>query len=199
MAEPRVSPGLARAVADALQLFVNQWPKADSLAVWHRSPEQRQAMINHWGRNLIGITYDAITDAASRWLGDPNHIVSNTRLLIPTPATFAKYARQVDRTHFRAHVPTGPTPDILPGRAHDLGVRAYRILGSWPAVSLVSEELLKLAPDREAEQRIRQHRIGTKPSDPWPRVEHFDEAIEIVRARLERMEAERAIAQRVPA
>ena len=198
MSPIKPSPAMAKAITEALQVFTAQWPRVQSLSGWYHSAEKREDLIVTWARACVGITVDAIPDAARRWLADPQHIISSSRLQIPNPATFAKYARGVDRQYYRATVPVGPKPAGLPGRAHDFGRRAYQELGSWAAVSLVNDELLRLAPDADAERRIREHRIGLHPSDPWPRVEHFDEAVRLVKARLA-LAAEQNAQQRVPA
>lgn len=188
------SPALTKATTDVLEFFARQFPRVNTLKGWSKSPEARAELISTWSRALMqhSVTIGAVMDAAHRWMADPQHIVDNARTLIPTAASFGKYARDVDRQYHRAHQPSGPRPTNLPGRAHDLGKRAYAVLKSWPAVMLVNDELLKLAPDAAAMKRIRENRVGLQPTDPWPRLEHYDQAVEIVRAKLERRAAKDA-------
>lgn len=191
----RPAPALAKEVSDMLQFFANQFPRAHVFHAWTHSPEQRNDLISTWARELTSVTLAAIGDAAQRWMADASHSESNSRTKIPTAASFAKYAKQVDRQFFRMAAPAGPQSTKKHGRAHDMLKRAYAVLQSWPASYLVVEELRKLAPDAAADWRVVNAHYGTLPTDPWPRVEHFDQAVEIVRAKLERRAARDAAAQ----
>lgn len=195
---PRVSPGLVKATTEALAVFAEHWPRAVRIAgAMYRNNESRDALILQWARSLTGITFDAIPEAARRWLADPNHAMANGRTVIPTIPNFARYARQIDRQYFRVGHSTAPLPNGMPGTASTLAKGAKEILGSLRRVAEVTDELLKFCPDDlAARQRVRANRFSTEKNGPFPQERHYWEAVEIVRLRhADAIERERQHAQ----
>lgn len=184
------SPALVKATAQALEIFAEHWPRSVAISgTMKRDSVSRDGLILSWARALSGVTLDAIPHAAERWLADPHHAMTNGRTVIPSMAAFVKYARQIDRESFRVGRSTAPLPSGSPGRAQDLARAAKGELREWRFVMEVPQQLITTAEhmiamgalDKAALTRIRENRFGTLPSDPWPRVEHYMEAVETVR------------------
>lgn len=181
----RVSPLLAQATAKALQIFADHWPRAVKITqVMQRDSESRDRLILQWARALMGVTLDAIPDAAQRWIADPQHAMTNGRTVIPTLAHFVRYAKDVDRQYYRIGHRTTPMPNGLPGKASELSGRALEILGTLRRVAEVTDELLRFCPDDPAaRQRVRANRFSKEEKGPFPQERHYWEAVEIVRLR----------------
>lgn len=138
--------------------------------------EREKAWIEEWAAALIGVSLDAIPDAASRWLRDEELLDAKGRTRIPQIASFAAYARRVDREHWRPHTPVAaPATSTLPGHMQDFGRRALRELGSWAAAGRVAEVLMASASTREDRERVRQWRITDA---------EFMHAVDTVRAQI---------------
>lgn len=146
----------------------------------------RDDFIRDWAKGLIGITLDAILEAARRYVVDEANLDHVGRLKVPNAASFARYARQVDFDHFRPPlVMTQQQPASLGTKSQivTLQLRAEASLGSRELAQEVWGVLLKDAATPEQRTAVREGRVT---------LEEFDIAIAIVR------ESAR-VARRVPA
>lgn len=170
------SPQLAGAVRRALHVFARHKPHLFKLA--HENSADASLFVDEWARALIGVTLEAIPDAAQRWVA--------TRTEIPSVAAFGQFARDIDYAEYRPPVierhsndgdrgrwPRGVEPAKDFGQVDKLGRRAHALLGDWQGVSEVWGLLWKTAPTMGERARVR---AGDVDDDM------FDEAMRIVLA-----------------
>jgi hypothetical protein len=145
-----------------------------------------KADIEEWAKALIGVSLDAILDAASRWLRDEELLDAKGRTTIPNIASFARYARRVDFEHWRpplVMVAQQPASIGTMSQRETLQRRAQASLGSRELAQEVWGVLWKEATTDQQRQAVREGRVP---------LAEFDIAIELVR------ESAR-LARRVPA
>ncbi|BAH39279.1 MAG TPA: hypothetical protein DGD08_10295 [Gemmatimonas aurantiaca] len=133
------------------------------------TPELEKEEVEEWASALLGVTLEAITDAVSRWLRD-EEMIERGRTRVPTIATFARYARQVDRDHHRpplAMVVDRPSLQDCASRIEQLQLRAEQVLGREHG-GRVWGILLDFARTSEEREQIRNGVIA---------FDRFDEAV----------------------
>ncbi|WP_396216343.1 hypothetical protein [Gemmatimonas sp.] len=170
----KISWPLHNATKVAIEKFRTHLPKGSLQPNASDDPAKAElAYIDEWAGKLIGVSLDAIIDAASRWLRDEELLDEKGRTRIPTIAAFGRYARNVDFEYFRPPLTlTEQRPKTLPGRIHELTVRAIRSLGSRELAEEVWGVLIRDAAPGAASQAVREGRVSN---------EDFDIAIGIVR------------------
>ncbi len=169
------SPQLDRAVRKALHVFARHKPHLFKLA--HENSDAATEFVSDWARAMLGVTLDAIPDAAQRWIA--------TKTEIPSPAAFGYFAREIDRNEYRTvpavdlklHRDPNAWPPLVEvpkdfDRIDVLGRRAYDALKNWEAVSEVWALLWQTAPTTEERSQVRAGAIDD---------EMFDDAVRIVR------------------
>jgi hypothetical protein len=168
--EVRIGYPLYNATKQALERLRKNLPPG----ALTRDPEtSEKEFIDEWAAALIGVSLEAVLDAAGRWLRDPELVDGKGRTRIPQIASFAMYARKVDFDHWRPPLTlTEQTPRKLPGRVHELQIRAERSLGSRELAQEVWGVLLRGALPGEPSQAVREGRISDA---------DFDVAIALVR------------------
>lgn len=89
-------PGIAlsKATRSALQIFARHKPTIFKIA--NEASQASDDFVADYARALIGVTLDAIPEAAQRWVSSKTEIAS--------PASFGLYARGIDASEFRATV-----------------------------------------------------------------------------------------------
>lgn len=168
--KPIIGLPLYGATKNALEKLREHLPKG---AIFDVPPAKEREYVEDWAAALVRISLEAIMDAAGRWLRDEEHIDAKGRTTIPTIASFARYARKVDCDHWRPPLTlTEQRPKTLPGRIHELSVRAERLLGNRELAQEVWGVLYKNAAPGAASQAVREGRISD---------EDFEIAISIVR------------------
>lgn len=133
--------------------------------------------VEEWAGALVGISFDAIEDAVSRWLRDPEKLDKDDRTRIPTIAAFRSYAKAVDYDHYRirpqptlvAHLPEN---HASASKRTELQLRAEAALGSRELAQEVWGVLMKAAPPGERSKAVRDGDVSE---------DDFDIAIAIVR------------------
>lgn len=182
-----VAFALYNATKEALNKF-RQFLPAGAIPDEPDDPEAARAFVNEWAQALAGVKLEAIPDAVSRWLRDPELVDRYGRTRIPSIASFAMYARRVDHEHHTLQ-PVAPTakPTLADQirRQENFLARACEKLGSHEAASRVIPLLLEFAQSPEERTRIRACEIT---------MQRFDEAIEIVREQIEREKAAATVA-----
>ncbi|MCA2991057.1 hypothetical protein [Gemmatimonas sp.] len=167
---PVIGLPLYGATKAALEKLREHLPKG---AIFDVVPAKEKEYVEEWAAALSGITLEAIIDAAGRWLRDEAHIDSKGRTAIPTIASYARYARNVDFAHWRPPLTLSEQrPRTLPGRIHELTVRAIRSLGSRELAEEVWGVLIRSAAPGAPSQAVREGRVTD---------EDFDIAIALVR------------------
>lgn len=86
------SPQLARAVRSALQVFARHRPTIFRLA--NEESDAGSDFVADYARALLGVSLEAIPDAAQRWVAQ--------RSEIPGAASFGAFARAIDKAEYRA-------------------------------------------------------------------------------------------------
>lgn len=177
-AQPQIGWQLYKATKQALDTFRMHLPKGALRPDVAGDPDEAEKLyVRDWAGALFNVTLDAIPDAASRWLRDEEHLDRQGRMRIPTIAGFARYARLVDLTEWRApHLRIVPAPSVLSGRIHTLTTRAIAALGSREHAESVWGVLLQRAAAGVDAQRVREGRVTDA---------EFSAALDCVRARLE--------------
>ncbi len=164
---------LYNATKSALQKFRTHLP--NGVFTEMDDPNTERAFVEEWAAALIGVTMDAILDAASRWLRDPDKIDRGDRTRIPTIAGFALYARNIDFEHYRPKLVLTPQRPANAGTAHQreaLQRRAEAALGSRELAQEVWGMLWQLASSSQRRQAVRDGDVS---------LEDFDDAIAMVR------------------
>jgi hypothetical protein len=87
---------LATATREALKVFARHKPAIFKLA--SEDSEAADAYIADYARALLGVTLEAIPEAAQRWVANKTEIAS--------PASFGLFARGIDAEEFRAKAPS---------------------------------------------------------------------------------------------
>ena len=106
-------PALAKATRSALQIFARHKPTIFKLA--NDESDAGRAFVSDYARGLVGVTLEAITEAAQRWVAHKTDI--------PSPASFGMFARGIDAAEFRATAPPGQS--IAAKRERWPGSRAF--------------------------------------------------------------------------
>ncbi len=183
---------LYNATKEALNKF-RQFLPAGAIPDEPADSEAARAFVNEWAQGLTGVKLEAILDAVSRWLRDPELVDRYGRTRIPSIASFAMYARRVDVEHHTPQIVTSPAKPTLAdtiGRHEQLLARAYAALGSKEAAARVIPLMLEFAESAEERMNIRAGYIA---------LERFDEAVGMVRQQIERDNAAAEASARVAA
>ncbi len=177
-AQPQIGWQLFKATKQALDTFRMHLPKGTLRPDVDGDPDEAEKhYVREWAAALVNVSLDAIPDAASRWLRDEEHLDRQGRMRIPTIAGFARYARRVDLTEWRApHLRVMPAPTVLSGRIHALTTRAMAALGGREHAESVWGMLFQQASAGADAQRVREGRVTDA---------EFEAAVATVRARLE--------------
>ncbi len=168
---------LFKATSKALEKLSGHFPPA-VFPKLQLDDERRDEYIRDWAGPLIGVSLDAIIDAARRWIGDPDKVVTKAgeqRLQVPTAASFAMYARNVDFEYYRPKLvlePQRPSNADTSGMRDEMQRRAEASLGNRELAQEVWGFLWKSATTDERRQQVREGRVS---------MDDFDDAIRIVR------------------
>lgn len=125
-------PGIAlsKATRSALQIFARHKPAIFKIA--NEASQASDDFVADYARALIGVTLDAIPEAAQRWV--------STKIEIASPASFGLYARGIDAAEFRATAPPEQSLAAQAGKKERWpGARAFwferhgepRTAGQW--------------------------------------------------------------------
>lgn len=171
---PVIGVALFGVTAKALEKLAGHLPPA----VFPRlqlDGNDRDEFIRDWAAGLMGITLDAILDAARRYVVDEDNLDASGRLKVPNAASFARYARRVDFDHFRPPlvlVSQRPSSIDTMSQRETLQRRAEASLGSRELAQEVWGVLWKDASSDAQRTAVREGRVT---------LEEFDLAIELVR------------------
>ena len=150
------SPQLAHATCQVLEYFALHRPRVGAFRVFRENGPDAQRLVAVWARAVLGISLEALPEAAERWIAE--------RTEIPMPATFAKYARQIDNAEFRNRdrldlapqavaVRAATNRDTLGRLARDAGLTSRETMNLW-------DDLLRGADNDDARDQIRQGNVS---------------------------------------
>jgi hypothetical protein len=127
---------LFKSTRNALLVFARHKPMVFKLA--HDASEAGDAFVNDYARGLLGVTLEAIPEAAQRWVA--------TKTEIPSPASFGMFARALDVEEFRSTA--SPGNSIAARRERWPNARAFwfdregdprsRSVGQWDATHAIA-------------------------------------------------------------
>ncbi len=150
------SPSLAHATCQVLAEFARHRPRVGAFRLFLENGDDAQHIVATWARAILGISLEALPEAAQRWTAQ--------RDAIPTPAAFAAFARQIDNAEFRRRGRLDLLPEAArPGVVERRSVRVREVERARLSVretGTLWDALLAAAATEEARQAVREGEVS---------------------------------------
>ncbi len=128
---------------------------------YEKSLDDGEKLVNTWARAFLGISLEALPEAAERWVAE--------RDAIPTPAAFAAYARAIDNAEYRTRGRLDLAPQATSGaritRLDLLAQRVRRAKLDTRETARLWDLLLSSAATEEERQQVREGQVTDQAFD----------------------------------